>query len=85
MKKDPTHTFLHVPYNELVRRVRVLVSANLYTKSFPLPQGFWDMVFYEVTGLYGDFDELGEMEKNGWQTLPPSPKKPKLQVGIMVN
>lgn len=38
------------------------------------------MVYYEVNGLYRNFDELVEMEKNGWQALPPSPKKKKLQV-----
>jgi hypothetical protein len=38
------------------------------------------MVYYEVAGLYRNFDELAGMEKNGWQALPPSPKKPKLQV-----
>ena len=42
-------------------------------------QGFWDMVYYEVSGLYKMFEELADMESNGWQAQPPSPKKKKLQ------
>ena len=40
------------------------------------------MVYYEVTGLYKMFEELGAMESTGWQALPPSPKKQKLQVSV---
>ena len=44
------------------------------------PQGFWDMVYYQVDGLYKTFQKLKDMESNDWTPLPLSPKKPKTQV-----
>ncbi len=43
-------------------------------------QGFWDMVYFQVDGLYTRFGELADMESAGWQLDFPSPKKPKIQV-----
>lgn len=38
------------------------------------------MVYFQVEGLYAAFQELTELESNGWQARLPSPKKRKTQV-----
>ena len=38
------------------------------------------MVYCQVDGLYKAFEELKEMESNGWKLSLLSPKKTKLQV-----
>ena len=47
-------------------------------------QGFWDMVNFQVEGLYKMFDKLGEMERNGWSLhyAYQSPKEVKLPVRL---
>ena len=43
----------------------------------------WDMVFDQNDSLYKTFQTLTDMEGSGWTMLPPSPRKPKIQVCLV--
>jgi len=45
-------------------------------------QGFWDMVYFQVEDVDKKFEQLSELERNGWKQVTQQPKGRKAKVCV---